>query len=246
MSLEQNNINMKQIKIIFAILILIGTTWQTTEAQIRRDNIVLEKRDITAFNELDVAGAFTIHLIESQEPFLEIEADRNVLERITTEVRNGRLYITLKSGIKAVRAITVHLGVQELNEIKLAGAVNLKSDVPLRTEELEMKISGAVRTEFELIANTVDVKVAGAASVFLSGKVDNAKFVLEGAGKLVAPDMLAQSMKLKVSGAGRARVHVLDELNVRVSGAALVKYQGNPEVDKDVSGAASVRQVRGS
>lgn len=234
---------MKQIKIILALLFLTGIFVQTAQAQFRKDNIVLEKRDISTFTELDVAGAFTIHLMETETPFLEIETNQNVMESIETVVQNGRLYITLKHGIKRVKAITIHLGFQELEEIELSGAVSLRSDAPLRTKHMKMDISGAARTEFELISDYTEVEIAGAASVFLCGKVTQADFQLEGAGKLIAPDMVVKEMNLEVSGAGKAKVHVLEELDVDVAGAAIVKYLGNPRIQRDVSGVASIRQV---
>ncbi len=234
---------MKQLKIIIALLFLTGIFVQTAYAQFRKDNIALEKRDISTFTELDVAGAFTVHLMETESPFLEIEAQKHVMDDIETKVRNGRLYITLKHGIKRVKAITIHLGFQDLSEIDISGAVSLKSDAAIRTDRMDIDISGAARLELELIATNAEVDVAGAGSVFLCGQVEYADFQLEGAGKLIATDMVAKAMKLDVSGAGKAKVHVIHELDVNVAGVAVVKYLGNPEVRRNISGMASIRQV---
>ena len=108
---------------------------------------------------------------------------------------------------------------------------------------MDLDISGAARMELELIATNAEVDAAGAASVFLSGQVEYADFKLEGAGKLVAKDMVTKAMKLDVSGAGTAKVHVIHELDVNVAGVAVVKYLGNPEIRRDISGMASIKQM---
>jgi len=224
---------MKKIIILLTVLMTASILIPTTEAQSRKRNYVLEKRDISDFTKLDISGGFAVHLMQTDEPSLEIEAPDHVVDDIKTSVKNGRLYISHKHKLKRLKTITLHIGFQKLEKIKLEGGISLSSDAPIQTETLDLEV------------NTEDVYVTaeGGMTMLLCGKTTRADFHLEGAGNLSAFCLVANEMKLEIEGAGKANVHVMNDLEVEIDGVGTVKYKGYPRVKKHIDGIASIRHV---
>jgi len=79
----------------------------TVEAQSKR-NYVLETRDIGNFDELNIEGGFTVHLMACEDPFIEIEAHKKDVENVKVSVRSGRLYVSQRNKVKKIKPITLH------------------------------------------------------------------------------------------------------------------------------------------
>jgi len=234
---------MKKIIILLTVLMTASILIPTTEAQSRKRNYVLEKRDISDFTKLDISGGFAVHLMQTDEPSLEIEAPDHVVDDIKTSVKNGRLYISHKHKLKRLKTITLHIGFQKLEKIKLEGGISLSSDAPIQTEVLDLDLVGGINLDLEVNTEDVYVTAEGGMTMLLCGKTTRADFHLEGAGNLSAFCLVANEMKLEIEGAGKANVHVMNDLEVEIDGVGTVKYKGYPRVKKHIDGIASIRHV---
>jgi len=214
----------------------------TAEAQLKR-NYVLETRDISDFDELDVDGGFTIHLMACEDPFLEIEAHEKDVKNIKVSLRSGRLYISQKNKVKKIKPITLHIGIQELDKITLHGGINLSSDIPLKAETLDVDVVGGINLDLEVNTNYLNIEAEGGVNIAICGVTDKADIELIGAGSLNAFCLAADEMDLEIEGAGKANVNVINNLEISAEGVATVEYKGNPDVKKDLQGIASVRRV---
>lgn len=233
---------MKKTIVLFIVLILTSISISTIEAQSKR-NYVLETHDISNFDELDISGGFTVHLMPSEEPFLEIEAHKNDVDYVKVSVKNGRLYISQKNKVKKIKPITLHIGIQELDKINLEGGINLHSDIPLKSETLDLEVSGGINIDLEVNVNYLNVEAEGGVNLAICGKAEKADIELIGAGNLNAFCLSTSEMDLDIEGAAKASVNVINNLEVSAEGVVTVRYKGNPEVKKNVDGISSVWRV---
>jgi len=230
--------------IIFLAFLMTASMWTSNaEAQSRKRDYVLEKRDISDFTKLDVLGGFAVHLMQSDVPFLEIEAPDHVIDEIKTEVKNGRLYISHKHKHKRLKKITLHIGFQTLEKINLEGGISLSSDMPIQTKTLDLDLVGGINLDLEVKTEDVYVNAEGGVTILLCGKTQRADFSMIGAGNLSAFCLAADEMELDIEGAGKANVHVMEDLDISVEGVGTVKYKGYPKVRKSIDGIATVRHV---
>lgn len=233
---------MKKTIVLSLVLMLISIFAFTLAAQSKR-NYVLETRDISNFDELDVNGGFTVHLMACEDPFLEIEAHEKDVENVKVRVRNGRLYVSQKNKVKKIKPITLHIGIQQLDKIVLQGGINLSSDIPLKTETLDMEVAGGINIDLEVNTDYLNIEAEGGVNLAICGVTDKANIELIGAGNLNAFCLAANKMDLDIEGAGKANVNVINNLEISAEGVVTVRYKGNPEVEKDIDGIASVRRV---
>ncbi len=231
-------------KFIFLPIVLLTVLMLSlnVEAQTKR-NYVLEQRNISAFTKLDIDGGFTVHLMQTEAPFLEIEAHERNIDEVETSVKNGRLYISHKKKMKKVKPMTLHIGFQDLEKIDLNGGISLASDAPLVAENLDLYMSDGINIDLEVNAEYLDIEAEGGINIVLCGKAQKADIELIGAGNLSAFCLVADDMDLALEGAGKASVHIIDNLDVYAEGVATVRYKGNPNVRQEADGIVSIRRV---
>jgi hypothetical protein len=198
---------------------------------------------VSDFQEVSLEGVGTLLIEQGQTESLTIEAEPRVLERIATEVQNGRLTIRPDRSFKTREPITYFLTVRELTGIELAGAGRVEA-AQLSADQLDVNASGAGAVIIDsLTANTLDLTASGNVQAELAGAVDSQTVEVSDAASYAAANLSSRLASVTASGASQATVNVSESLDARVSGAARIEYIGDPAVTEDVSAAGSVRNV---
>ena len=202
-----------------------------------------EVRDVRDFHEVSLEGVGTLLIAQGETEALTIEAEQKVLERIATEVSDGRLTIQPDRSFRTREQITYHLTVTQLDAIELAGAGRVEV-AELSTEQLRINGNGAGAVIIgALTANTLDVTASGNVQAELAGSVDSQTVVVSDAASYAAAELDSRVASVTASGATRVTVNVAESLDAQVSGAAQVEYLGDPDVTEDVSAAGSLSNV---
>ena len=232
--------------IVFILLLLAGTGFMGTCIDITGikgdGDVIKEKRDVSGFVSLQVSGAFEVFLYQGKSESLTIEADRNLMEVIKTEVKGDKLKIYTEENIKSYTKMNIYLTFEDLEMIDISGAVEVSSDEMLSFDELNLEGSGASELDLKLEASTLKADFSGASEINLDGMAKYVVFDLSGASEIDATSFEIKHCELDVSGASDAKLYVTDNLEVNVSGAASVRYKGSPQVSSDISGAGSLKK----
>ncbi len=78
----------KQLPAIVLALLLVSSGCSTVSGS---GNVVTETRQVSGFNRIDLAGSGEVTIQQGDAESLTIEADDNVLPRLTSEVSNSTL-----------------------------------------------------------------------------------------------------------------------------------------------------------
>jgi hypothetical protein len=202
-----------------------------------------EVRDVRDFQEVALEGVGTLVIEQGETESLTIEAEQKVLQRIETEVLNGRLTIRPDRSFQTREPITYFLTIKELTGIELAGAGRVEA-AQLSTDQLRIDGSGAGAVAIDsLTTNTLAVTISGNVQAQLAGTVDSQTVAISDAAGYAAADLASRLASVTASGATQVTVNVSESLDARVSGAARVEYIGDPAVTEDVSAAGSLSNV---
>jgi hypothetical protein len=181
-----------------------------------------ESRQAEAFTEIDVGGIFDVRVQVGPETSVEIVGDDNIVPLVETTVSGGRLHLETSESISPDLDLVVNITTPDLRALRTSGSC-------------DVNVRGLSGDEFELDAS-------GVADITLAGVVQRLDLELSGAGRVDALGLTAQSVKVDMSGAGKADVHAERSLVADVSGAGSVSYAGNPtDVQRHVSGVGKVR-----
>ena len=185
-------------------------------------------------------------ITQGETESMTIEAPPEILSRIQTQVRQGRLSIELDGSLvdKIADALTTsltrpriryHLAVKDLRELAVHAVATV--ELPrLATPELRLKISGVADVHIEaLTAEKLLVEFRGPGRVEIAGQVVEQQVELFGPGQYYALDLASCRARVELKGLGQARVWVEDQLEARVDGPGGVTYRGHPQVRQRVS-----------
>ncbi len=228
------------LSISWSLPILMVLTICTTQA----DPVVKRDRQVSDFTGIEVGGAFNVILKQGSTHHLVVEAQEDLHDKITTEVRGEVLHIELEGNWKGRnhQKITIWVDFVDLNYLKISGAADIMAEGPVKAGNLQLLISGAGEAEFELKAETLEVDVSGAADLDLRGTVISQNITTSGASDYHAGELKCDQVKAKASGAGSITVQASQEIEAQASGAGSIKYYGKPDIQKtSSSGAGSVK-----
>lgn len=205
---------------------------------------ITESRPVSGFHEVRFSTAGELFITQGDLESLQIEAGRNIMPHIITEVKNGVLLIGMDNtswNSYISRPMIFNLSVKDLDGINLSGAGNIETEELISTD-MNIDLSGAGNISVEnLQANSVDSNLTGAGNISLAGAVPMQIVLLTGLGYYQADDLESNNVFVEVTGAGSATVWAVDSLDVQITGAGSVSYYGSPQVSQDVSGLGSVR-----
>jgi len=241
----------KKLFVPFSLFILLGlfTTvsfgcWNIPENRSTGD-FVKEERAVSGFTSLDIGGAFQVYLSQGDQEKLVIEADKDEMREIVTEVVGNKLMISTKAGWPdRLHEMSVYLTFKSLDYIDFSGAVEVEGENALSFNNLEMDVSGAAEIDMELKAENFDAEFSGASEIEFRGTCKTGYIEISGASEFDAEGLEFQDLTIELSGASDAKICATGKLNIDASGASSIRYKGNPpNISVDESGASSVKPM---
>lgn len=206
--------------------------------------LLKQDRPVTAFNSIEVGGAFNIILTQGEKESLAVETDENLQEYIITKVNGNKLSISTKKGMGKSKALNLYITIKDLKKLDISGATNLKTLALITFKEIEINASGATDIKMTILAEKLNLTMSGSGDAELNGSAKDIKVDISGAGTLNAITLHCETAFIIITGAGNVKVNTKRDLNVEVSGAGSVEYKGNPNIKKKISGAGSVKQIK--
>ncbi|WP_309620866.1 head GIN domain-containing protein [Salinibacterium sp.] len=205
-----------------------------------RGPVISEDRSIDTATSvvLDSWGDVTI---SEGEPSLVIHAPAEIMDRLTSDVKNSELVLGVRSGIPTVSGarIRYELTLPSLDGIRVEGAGDIRSNVP--GDDLRVDINGAGDVDIDSVdAATVTVNVSGAGDATLNGRADELTVSLDGVGAVRAEKLRTARAIVDIAGSGDAAVFASDQLDASISGVGSVTYGGNPKVTQQISGVGEI------
>lgn len=207
-------------------------------------DLVTETREVTPFTGIDVSRAIEVEVdvVAAAAPSVEVIYDDNLIDGIEVSVIEGVLFIDADRNMRPSSGAKVRVRVESLSRIAASGASEVTVTGTVRTEDVELRASGASRIEIATLeAGSLAATVSGASNVTVdAGDVGEADLEISGASHVDLEADVASAL-VDVSGASRARLTRADEVTGDASGASKVVV--SPDATRvlvDTSGASSV------
>jgi hypothetical protein len=218
---------------------------------------VSETRDLDAFTELALQVPGDVKLSQGDEQRVRIDAEsQEVLDRVTTVVRNGRLAIEADSkndrgimdwlfgGDDVDGDLTVYITMTDVTALQIDGTGDIDGQTILSGDGLSLRINGTGDMDLDLDMSDVDTKINGTGDIRLSGQADTHSISSSGTGDVEADDLVTRATTVRVSGVGDCTVHATESLNARTSGVGDIHYYGSPsDLKVQSNGVGSVESA---
>ena len=186
-------------------------------------NVVTESRTVSGFDEVVVLGFGTVEIDVSGSESLEIEAEDNLMQYLTTEVKGGRLELGTRDDVSLspTEPVVYRISAAALNGVQILGSGDV-SAAGIDTESFAVEVNGSGDVQPTGEAASLDVQI-------------------NGSGDFAGSELISVTGTVSINGSGNVVVNVTDELEVRVAGSGDVEYLGNPVITQSVSGSGEIR-----
>lgn len=187
-------------------------------------SVVTEERVVSGFTAVSLQGIGELVIDQTGSESLTITTDDNLLPYIETQVRGGKLIISIQDNMlfNNVTGLTYHVTVNTINSVELDGAGSIQIN--------------------DLDTDDWRVSLAGTGNITVSGQVDTQTVEIDGAGAYTADELASRETTVEQNGAGMVVVQVSEQLDVRIDGLGTVEYIGDPTVKQTINGLGTVRQ----
>jgi hypothetical protein len=180
-----------------------------------------QTRTVPSFGAIDLTGSSNIRVRVGPRQKVVVNADDNLIDRVTTDVRGGVLVVSERGNFSTKRPLTVNVTVPTLTAVGLIG-------------------SGAINV-VGVDARTFTAELPGSGLLTVSGTAQGLHATLAGSGSMQLRHLTARSVTATVPGSGRLAVHATHALNASVPGHGLIVYTGEPKtLDRSVSGSGAI------
>lgn len=183
-----------------------------------------ETRHVPAFRSIDLAGTNKVTVRIGGDRSVVVRGDDNLLGRITTDVKLGKLVIGDTGSFTTTSPMSVEVGAPSLDSLTLSGTGSLVA-VGIDTERLTAKL-------------------AGTGLLQISGTATRLNVSLDGDGDAELGQLAARDVHAVMNGTGQIVVTATRTLDASVPGTGSILYFGTPaRVKTNVTGTGAV--VRG-
>ena len=174
-------------------------------------NLITESRDISNIDRVDLNGSGNVIITQGGEESLTVETDDNMMQYVSTEVRDGTLYLGFEGRVSKDQTLSptrlrFTLTVKNLTGMGVSGSGEISTD-SLDTERLEVSIGGSGEVQVDsLIAKEVEVRINGNGDMELAGEATGQDISINGSGQYDAKDLRSETVKVNIGGSGNATV----------------------------------------
>jgi hypothetical protein len=232
-------------KLVLLITVVIVSVGVYAQKEINDPNA--QVRDLKGFHAIKISDAIDLYLSQGNDEVVVVSAtETKYRDRIRTEVDNGVLKISFDhdgwnwwhSGNHKLKA---YVSFKTLDKLSASGACDVIVTGTIKSDNLDIKISGASDFKGDIDVNTLTIDQSGASDARISGKANNVDAEASGASDFKGYDLQTQNCTAKASGASDIHITVTKELNAHAAGASGIYYKGDALIrEMHSSGASSV------
>lgn len=204
--------------------------------------ITSEERIVDSFDELDVQGPVTIHLVHQDDKKVIIKADDNLMEHIKTSVRRNRLTIQLENCTNPTDSINITINYSTFKRIYLRGSGQLITEDTLHSEDIHVIMEDSFSSSLLVKTQRIAVSLIGSGKVNLKGLGTIQSIVIDASGSCESL-LTSESADIHIAGSGNCRVFATKELDVSLSGSGSVFYKGSPKISSSITGSGHIYKL---
>lgn len=209
-------------------LILVCTFWafQIASAQkmTGQGATVKQTLSVSNFDALGLGINATVYLTQGSHS-VQIEAQKNIIDNIKTDVKDGSWNIEFKQRVSNHTDITIHVSMPTVKALSIGGSGEILG-----------------KSSFNNLGNLA-IAIGGSGTLELAGSAKDVEISIAGSGDVKTANLKANNCEVSIAGSGDAYIEVNNGLDVSIAGSGDVHYKGNPKISSSIAGSGSVKSM---
>lgn len=206
-----------------------------------------ETRTLPPFTSIDLSSSVDVEVAIGPTQSVTVEGEDNLIDRITTEVKDGRLVVDVKKGkaLTTSKPMIVHVTVPALTAVIANASGDVYSKGTITGDALEISVDGSGDATMDVKVRKLTTISDGSGDIEVTGTADEHISTLDGSGDMDASKLVAKKCTIEVNGSGNASVDATDELHARTQGSGDLEYRGTPKIaDIETHGSGDVTHAQ--
>jgi len=218
--------------------------WSIQPRTLNSENFITEIRNVADFKHIDISGYFEIKIENSPNQQLVLNASKDFISNVTTEVRGETLFVSYPKRLGLLKnPVRISLSSDDLEKITARKGVNIKNTSTFKSENFHLILQSGSNADLDVeIENEFNIRLSAGSIVKLRGESETLTLHASSGSIIDAENLKAKHVNINISSGSSAQVYASKSLNVNASSGASIICSGNPEnVRKNTSSGASVR-----
>lgn len=207
-------------------------------------NVTTQTREVGSnFSKIDANKGLIVTVEQSDQYSVEVEADENLQEHITTKVENGTLIITTDENIDDATAKDIHVKMPSLTEIQTSSAATIETRGTYKGvgSSITVKTSSGSEANLDLEFDSINCETSSGSSLKVKGKALKLTTDSGQGSSIDAQNLLVNDIVSEASSGSSTDVHPIVSLDAKASSGSTISYRGSPtKVTKEASSGGSV------
>jgi hypothetical protein len=237
-------------KVLLAITLSTSTcyTFAHTNPVVKVSLYDTQNRNVGSFRGVSLSGSYDVYITQGATESVKVQAPRDVIDRIITDVEGGVLRIYSKNDgfswgnwFSSTKKVVIYVTVKDVNSISVAGSGDIFFKDGITTNSLKLRVAGSGDILGKVSVKTLDSGVTGSGDIKVSGTADNSIVSVAGSGDFTAPSLTTSNTTVRVVGSGDARVNASSTISASVAGSGDIHYSGTARVvNSSTSGSGDI------
>lgn len=206
-------------------------------------NVVKENRPFSGeFTNIDASKGVDVYITQEDAKSIVVEADKNIIEYITTDISDGTLKISIEKSIKFSKSRKVYVSMPIVENLRASSGASINSKNKLIVRSIDAKASSGAEINLTVESEKTLCETNSGSEIEIDGKT--LKLIAESSSgsDIDAEKLLSNEVTAKSSSGSTIKVHPIISLDAKASSGSDIKYYNNPKsITKATSSGGSVR-----
>lgn len=206
-------------------------------------NLIKENRPVLGeFTNIEVSKGIDVYITQEDVKSIVVEADKNIIEYITTDISDGTLKISIEKSVKFSKSRKVYVSMPNVENLRASSGSSINSKNKLVVKSIDAKASSGAEINLTVESEKTICETSSGSEIEIDGKTLNLIAESSSGSDIDAEKLLSNEVMAKSSSGSGIKVHPIVSLDAKASSGSDIKYYNNPKtVTKATSSGGSVK-----
>ena len=137
-------------------------------------NIIKENRPVSGeFTNIEVSKGIDVYITQEDVKSIVVEADKNIIEYITTDISDGTLKISIEKSVKFSKSRKVYVSMPNVENLRASSGSSINSKNKLVVKSIDAKASSGAEINLTVESEKTICETSSGSEIEIDGKTLN-------------------------------------------------------------------------
>ncbi len=200
---------------------------------------------VEPFHGIEVNGSMDVEIVKADVQAVEVEAQANIAELLTTDVKSGVWIVSTSKSYSTDKPFIIRIRVPSMDLVHINGSGDVKSADEFDVAKVDLAISGSGDIQFAAKATSMRAAIDGSGDIRMTGSCSKLSAAIAGSGDVKASELVTADLSVDIAGSGDVSANASGAVNVAIAGSGDVVLMKKPaSIKESIAGSGEVRMAK--